>query len=313
MTIGALFRPEFSKWVLHAQSLGFTEFVTPEDGFSTELTSNKVWGRSSTCGVYTWITETGDAYVGQAVKVRARLQQHWKIHRSIVYAAFQPVEREDLNVEEPRLIAAMETAFPVLNIAFAKSSTTTVPFDRVVTQDERQEFLNGGRLAENIDWQQWPLLVRKQSEKFNYLMTDSLYSIVLDSIRTFVERCIPKPRTTEVRFWSVTVLNDSPSYFRLNVGQQEVFTLWMDETKLYARVLAKVKLLSDAEGPHYVTNSYANFVPVEDFNQWLNGKNLTACRELVTWLMRHTTPINSRSHCPQVIRAAFADPTPSPC
>jgi hypothetical protein len=311
--IGALFRPEFSTWVLHAQSLGFTEFVTPEDGFSTELTSNKVWGGHSSCGVYTWITETGDAYVGQTLKVRARLRQHWKFHRSIVYAAFQPVERDNLNVEEPRLIAAMETAFPVLNITFAKSSTTRVPFDEVVTQDERKEFLNGGKLAENIDWPQWPLLVRKQNEKFKYLTTDDLCYIVLNSIRTYVERCIPKPRSTEVRFWSVTVLNDSPHYFRLNVGQQEVFTLWTDETVLYARVLAKEKLVEDAEGPFYVTNSFDNFVPIAELDIWLAGENLTACRELVTWLMRHTVPLHSRSHCPQVVRAAFADPSPTIC
>lgn len=312
MTIGALFRPEFSNWVLHAQSLGFTEFVTPEDGFSTELTSNKVWGGRTSCGVYTWITENGDAYVGQAVKVRARLQQHWKSHRSIVYAAFQPVEHQDLNVEEPRLIAAMETAFPVLNIAFAKSSTTTVPFDQVVTQVERQEFLNGGQLAENIDWSQWPLLLRKQAAKFEVLVADELFCVVLQAIRIFVERCIPKPRSTEVKFWSVTLHNESSLYFRLNVGQQEVFTFWNDG-KLLARVIAQEKLASDAEGPIYATKSFVNYLPIADFDSWLRDDNLIACRELVTWLMRHTVPIHSRSHCPQVVRAAFITPIPSPC
>jgi hypothetical protein len=297
LTVADLIKPAFRQWAQHARDLGFNEFIAPEDAFTTELTSNTKWANHLASGIYTWITEAGDAYVGQAVKVRARLKQHWKNHRSMAYAAFQPVERDGLDREEQRLIAAMETAFPVLNIAFAKSSTTTVPFDGVVTQEERQEFLNGDHLAENGNWQQWPLLLRKQAGKFEVLESDDLYCIALRAIRIYVERCIPKPKSTEVKFWSVTLHNDSLLYFRLNVGQQEVFTLWNDG-KLLARVIAQAKLVSDAEGPIYATKSYINWLPVADLD---------------SWLMRHTTPIHSRSHCPQLVRAAFANPTPCPC
>jgi hypothetical protein len=305
-------KPSFRQWAKHSSDLGFTDFVSPEDSFETELSGNQTWANRTRSGIYTWITDTGEAYVGKAVNVRSRLKQHWRSYRSIAYAAFQPVEQEELDKEERRLIVAMETKFPVLNIAFARSSTTTVPFDQVVTLQERQQFLSGANLAEDLSWSEWTLLQRKQINKFEVLTSDDLYCIALRALRIYVERCIPKPKSTEVKFWSVTILNESPHYFRINVGQQEVFTLWMENT-LFARILATEKLLDDAKGPFYVTNSYDNSLPILELDSWLVEKNLIACRELVTWLMRHTVPIHSRSHCPQFVRAAFADPTPSPC
>ncbi len=313
MTGPQYIKPTFHKWAQHARRLGFQEFVTPEDAFTTELSTNEDWTNHSACGIYTWITENGDAYVGQAIKVKARLRQHWKNHRTMAYAAFQPIGRDVLDVEEPKLIAAMESAIPILNIAFAKSSTTTVPFDEIVTERERQDFFNNGQLTEYTNWPEWPLLLRKQAGKFDVLQTDDLYCIVLQSIRIFIERCIPKPRSTEVKFWSVTIHNDSSLYFRINVGQQEVITLWQDEQRLWARVLTQDRREMDADGPFYVTKSFANMVAFEKLSGWLAGDNLMSARSLVIWLMRHTVPIHSRSHCPQLVRAAFAAPTPSPC
>ena len=41
------------------------------------------------------------------------------------------------------------------------------------------------------------------------------------------------------------------------------------------------------------------------FATWLTSKRLVSCRKLVVWLMRHTTPLNNGSHCPQIVWAAF--------
>jgi hypothetical protein len=56
----------------------------------------------------------------------------------------------------------------------------------------------------------------------------------------------------------------------------------------------------------YKTESYGYFVELQDFDEWLISDRIVAIRELVIWLMRHTTTLNNGSHCPQIVRAAFA-------
>jgi hypothetical protein len=90
LTMTGTIRPAFGNWVQYSQSLGFVDFVSPEDDFFTELFSNAKWSRHAASGIYTWITDSGEAFVGKAVKVRSRLKQHWNNHRKIAYAAFQP-------------------------------------------------------------------------------------------------------------------------------------------------------------------------------------------------------------------------------
>ena len=304
-----IIRGKFAAWADHVASLGFADFLTAEDGFASEIRSGGPWLRARDSGIYTWITEGGEAYVGQTVNARSRLKQHWKNYRDIVYVAFKPVLLDRLDEEEPRMIAAIEARFPVLNISFAKSSASFVPFDRVVAPDQARRFLDGHCLDAANDWRDWPLLHRKQSRRFAAFERDELYRQSLDALRIYVDRCIPMPAQTEVRFWSVTVLNDSPVVFRVNAGQQEVFTLWLEEDELHARIVAYEPLSDEHGGPHYVSKSFISMTNLLGFGDWLTNERIQACRKLVVWLMRHTTPLNSKSHCPQLVRAAFGAST----
>ena len=54
--------------------------------------------------------------------------------------------------------------------------------------------------------------------------------------------------------------------------------------------------------PSYVTSVRPSRVPA-----WLSGEALLSCRRLVVRLMRHTTTLNSGSHCPQAVRPEFAN------
>lgn len=298
---------KFNDWADHMVGLGFTDFLAAEDGFSLEQRTGKKWPRANDCGVYTWITGSRETYTGQALRARMRLKQHWKNYRDIAYAAFAPVPVELLNKEEPRLIAAVEALYPVLNIKFALSSASAVPLDRVVSHEQMRLFAEGHPVDTEVPWRELPILYRKQARRFAVFKNDELYLKAIEALRIYVSRCIPLPSATEAGFWSVTILNETPHVFRVNVGQQEVFSLWAEDG-LYARILAREQLGDRCTGPHYVTDSYDNQIPLRNLKEWLMGEKIIACRKLVIWLMRHTAPLQQGSHCPQIVRAAFSAP-----
>ncbi len=299
---------KFTDWANHMAELGFIDFLAAEDGFSLEQRTGEKWFRANDCGVYTWVTGSGETYTGQALRARMRLKQHWKNYRDIVYAAFAPVPLELLNKEEPRLIAAVEALYPVLNIKFAQSSASVVPLDRVVSHEQIRLFMEGCPADAEIPWREFPILHRKQARRFAVFKNDELYLEAIEALRIYVSRCVPLPSATEAGFWSVTILNESPHVFRINVGQQEVFSLWVEDG-IYARVLAREQLDDRCFGPLYVTNSYDNRIPLRNLKEWLMGEKTIACRKLVIWLMRHTAPLQQGSHCPQIVRAAFSVPS----
>jgi len=292
-------------WARLAADLAFTDFVSSEDGFATELTDGRPWRNADACGIYTWVTRSGDAYVGQAVKVRNRLRQHWKVHRTLAYAAFKPVVRERLDEDERRLIAAVEAHRPVLNVKHALSSAAVVPLDAVVPPDQVERFLAGSAETTPFEgWPLWQLLETKHAEKFRRLAQTGAYEELLHVLAIYVSRCILQPSMTEVAFWSVTALGGRHG-FRLNVGQQECLTLWSDENRWVVRVLAPLRLGRDWYGPLYGTSSYCTETSLATFDKWLSPRRVLVCRQLTVWLMRHTTPLNSGSHCPQLVRAAL--------
>ena len=300
-----LIHAEFEPWIRYTEQLGFSGVMTPEDGFSTELVTGEKWHSANACGIYAWITGDMKAYVGQAVSVRNRLRQHWKNYRDMAYATFQHVEESKLDEVEGKLIASMETRYPILNIKFAKSSAQSVPFDDIVNQSETNAFLSGAPISKTSSWKNWPLLENKQQHRYSTFTKKPECLTNLAALKIYIERCIPLPQETEVKFWSVSVLSCKPNYLRINVGQQEVFTVCDDGNAIFVRVLSRSKLSQDCEGPLYATHSFANFIPIEDFDKWLDTTKVLRCRELVVWLMRHTVPMNSGSHFPQLVRAAF--------
>lgn len=299
-------KDEFQPWAMHALKLGFTDFISPEDGFLIELSKNSKWTNSHASGIYAWVTGNGQSYVGQAVNVRNRLRQHWTSYRNIAYAAFQAVSPNDLDSIEKQLIRKMEEHFPssTLNIKFATSSMKVVPFDLIITPEICANFLRGESLQNSNEWQKWPLLENKKVRNFERFEKARISKDVMNALSIFIDRCLPDAPATEVKFWSASLLYPNATICRVNVGQQEVFTVWDDRTHLYARVLAGSQLSDDFDFPLYETESYANFVRLEHLQSWLTKERAIECRKLVVWLMRHTVPLNSSTHCPQLVRVS---------
>ncbi len=131
----------------------------------------------------------------------------------------------------------------------------------------------------------------------------------MSALKKFIAECIPYPELTENRLWSVSICPTPRTKVRINAGQQEVFTVFDEggEGGLVARPLSAkwLNVPQFIDGPLYKSNSFAYFVELSEFDSWLIADRVLAIRELVIWLMRHTTTLNNGSHCPQAIRTAF--------
>lgn len=294
---------QFTVWASAAAEFGFTDFMSAEDGFRTCLSTGGAWTNAHACGIYFWVAENGETYVGQTVNARARLREHWRTHPDISYACFQPVASDKLNEVEKRLIQVVGRDFRTRNIKHALDTRTHVPFDDFALVSEHKGFLNVSLNLPDHEWRDLPVLKQKQTAKFNRFIAQTDSRQALNALGTFVDRVIPRPARTEARFWSVSMFVQS-HMLRINGGQQEIFTVMRDGDGLLARMLSASRLSYWSEGPIYETQSWESVVAVECLADWLTGRRLLACRRLVVQLMRHTTTLNSGSHCPQVVRAA---------
>ena len=297
----------YERWLKLALDHGFTHFLYAQDGFRRLNGSNRLWSGTRP-GIYFWLAEDGEAYVGQSVAPRWRLRQHIKAHGDLVHAAFKPCARRGLNALEQTLVDVVGKHFPLRNIKLALSTASAVPFDELVSPAEQEAFLAGEHLSDG-EWKALDEHERRQSKKFERFMADPKSAEALACVRLFVTRVIPKPATTEACFWSASLLPDR-LFIRINAGQQEVFTLeWSTD---------RVRIFSDRSlsllrswRTNYQTPSWVSPVRPPHLESWLAGYRLLSCRRLVLRLMRHTQALNSGSHCPQLLEATRGCP-PAP-
>jgi hypothetical protein len=286
-----------ARWATLAADWGFKSFLSPEDGFRTCLASAGRWSGAKEPGIYFWLASDGQAYVGQSVNPQQRLREHLRTHFDIIAASYLPCPLARLDIREAELVRQAGQHYPLRNIKLAVSTSRTVPFDRIVDEEERERFLLGGALQ---DEPQRPLelLARLQARKFGRFIAMPGAEQALRALQTFVERAIPKPAATEAAFWSVTLLPKN-HLLRLNVGQQEVFTFAAGEVRVFTD--KSIGLLRSRRS-RYAVESYETVLDPAALENWLTGKHLLACRRLLVRLMRHTTALNSGSHCPQAVR-----------
>ena len=120
-------RIRIEKWSTLASKSGFVDFLSPEDGFKTCVTSGGAWANKDQPGIYFWLAADGEAYVGQSITPQSRLRQHWRDHRDVSHACFRPCPLNDLDRVEEKLITEIGKHFPLRNI---KHAVTTSRADR---------------------------------------------------------------------------------------------------------------------------------------------------------------------------------------
>lgn len=303
---------QVARWSHLASTWGFVDFLSPEDGFKDCLRSNRPWANRGQSGIYFWVAENGEAYVGQSVAPQSRLRQHWREHRDIAQACFLPCAVSDLDRVEEQMIREAGKHFELRNIKHSVSTAREVPFDKLVHVHERDRFIAGGNLKD-ANWRSLEILARIQERKCAKFLTVSGAPEALATARTFISRAIPKPAATELGFWSITLFPAS-GFIRVNAGQQEVFTCQAGLQGGRIRVLTdrRVSVMRSRKA-RYRVESYITALPAESLDGWLQGEVLLSCRRLVVQLMRHTTALNSGSHCPQAVRVGTTSPVGGRC
>ena len=153
-----------ARWSDLASRSGFVDFLSPEDGFKRCARSGRPWTNKDRPGIYFWLAEDGETYIGQSVTPRSRLRQHVRDHGDVMLACFMPCAQSDLDRVEEELINQLGGHVPLRNIKLAVSTSREVPFDELVDATERERFLAGGEITDG-DWQDLELLTRLQTAK----------------------------------------------------------------------------------------------------------------------------------------------------
>lgn len=254
-------------------------------GFQTCLVDGAFKGLDlKTSGIYVWQTNDGQGYVGQSVNIHSRLLQHRRNHKSIVWAAFTYIPPEKLDESEDYFIGLFEKRHPLLNILKVEQTSQHRPFDELM-----------------LDWVDEPRTLseqeRKADPKLSKLLSHASAETMIQTVQTFVRHVIPNYWATEMVYWSVSAL---PFGLRVNCGMQEVMTVELGLVKPVVRIISSRRL--SVFRSRRVSYQYGNFATRFSVQQFEKFDRWDELQSSAIQLMRHTTPLNLRSHCPQILR-----------
>ena len=192
------------------------------------------------CGIYLLHCSNAEYYAGQATDVTRRYIQHRKTHADIERISFKRVRRDRLDIEERRVIWALEEAGIYLrNIALTSIPHGASDFDLIMSPEEQERWLVdlhhrdvGGERVEDYD------LRSRYRSKYQRFKRMPYAAEVTEVLREYVPTGIPAVRRGEVSFWSCSCLPAysnpmSTVYSRVNVNWQEVFTAHTSGEELF--------------------------------------------------------------------------------
>ncbi|QFP77459.1 GIY-YIG nuclease family protein [Deinococcus sp. AJ005] len=198
--------------------------------------------RGKRCGIYVLGFENGERYVGQAVDVVSRFNQHRKTHADLSHLTFKPVSRAKLDEVERQHIHHLEAqGLGLRNIAHMSVVTGERDLDLLVSPDEQERWL-GGDVADLQDAEEQVRdddLRRRHHRSFERFMTLPQAHDVLLLLGLYLDQAVPFPRRTELTFWNVSCLPyggppRTSLYCRVSLNMQEVLALGVDEHGIWA-------------------------------------------------------------------------------
>lgn len=201
-----------------------------------------LYARRKRCGIYVLSFEDGERYVGQAVDVVTRFNQHRKIHADLSHLTFKQVPKARLDEVERHHIHHLEAqGLRLRNIAHMSVVTGERDLDLVVTPAEQEQWLSGdteGLQDASVQVRDDDLR-RRHHRSFERFMTLPQAHDVLLLLGMYLDLTVPFPRRTELSFWNVSCLPyggppRTPLYCRVSLNMQEVLALGVDEQGVFA-------------------------------------------------------------------------------
>ena len=121
-----------------------------------------------------------------------------------------------------------------------KTQTAIKGLRQFLTAEQQRGWMEGETVLEDSGERPESLEQRfKYSGRLEKLLRRPQATEVLDILKTYADRCLPIPRTTERFYWSVSCLpstSDKP-LVRVNASWMELFTLLPDGEDLRARII----------------------------------------------------------------------------
>ena len=294
------------------------------------------------CGIYLLEFANGTYYVGQALDVVRRFNQHRKNHDHICGLWFQAVRNVDLNEVEQWIIQKAEKSnMPLTNRTFVQNVSGETDLDLVITKEVQEKWLS----SKSPSRERSSLMYRTVDEKFIFkyrdnfqkLVKDEQYPIVKMILKTYITTCIPFWPKTELSFWSLSCLpatNKStwPRYFCLNINAMEILVLGFEKrtgkpflfvnlSDYFKRVSKKdvSSLKSKYNCSEFKPASYraaagssytVHFRNAEDFIRMLKNEPVMvrSMKELNLRLMRKGGTIYSPYHCFDLVNEVMKKP-----
>lgn len=178
-------------------------------------------------GVYMLGFLNGERYVGRASDVVKRFAQHRLVHPDLAQFTFKPVRRADVADEERRCIHILEArGMPLRNLAEMSVVTGERMFDKVVTPDDQQRWLDcDPTLIDDPRGEVDKDLRRRYQRRFETYKSLELARDASLLLGAYLQAAIPLPNRTELTFWSMSCLPNGSAYSRVNLNMQEVFTV----------------------------------------------------------------------------------------
>ena len=212
------------------------------------------------CGIYVLGFANGERYVGQAVDVVRRFNDHRKNHGDITHMTFRRVKKTDLNDVERHCIHTLEArGLRLRNISLMSVVQGERDLDLVVTPQEQEQWLSGERAGlEDADLHvQDQALRERYRRRFSQFMELPHAQDALFILGLYLGMVVPFPRRTELSFWAVSCLPDvgapegSTLLLRVNLNMQEVFSLFSDENGLWGSFHLAHSPYEEALGPDW--------------------------------------------------------------
>ncbi len=184
-----------------------------------------IFRQGKRCGIYVLHCSNAEHYAGQATDVTRRYAQHQKTHTDIERISFKRVRKDRLDIEERRVVWALEAAGIYLrNIALTSIPHGASDFDLIMSPKEQEQWLcNLHYMPLDGDRVEDPDLRRKYSRKYQCFKQMPYAAEVTEILRQYVRTGIPAVRRGEISFWSCSCLpaysnSDCTIYSRVNVN-----------------------------------------------------------------------------------------------
>jgi hypothetical protein len=187
------------------------------------------------CGIYVLHFANGQYYVGLAVDVVRRFNQHRQHHTDIERISFKRVKESNLSDEEKNVIYHLEDFGAKLrNIQLVSIVEGETDLSLVISEEAQRQFFT--ELNFN-SFEGSKLEIAAQREKYSkhFKAFEKLpyAQSVIQAWQTYVKIGIPFPLKTEYTFWSLT-LPSGNSLSRMNINWQEVSSFYFRKDDYWA-------------------------------------------------------------------------------